>query len=59
MTVVTAIEHGEGRVKVGDSVWTARGPDAAAGDQVTVTGADGNVLLVAPAVVLPAAAGEA
>lgn len=53
VTVVTAIEHGEGRVKVGDSVWTARGPDAAVGARVTVTGAQGNCLQVAPAVALP------
>ena len=47
--VVTAIEGGEGRVKVGDGVWTARGPDAPAGARVTVTGADGNCLTVASA----------
>ena len=29
--VVTAIENGEGRVRVGDSVWSARGADAPAG----------------------------
>ena len=58
VTVVTAIEHGEGRVKVGDSVWTARGPDAAAGSRVTVTGATGNCLSVAPAVVLGGPAGD-
>ena len=28
VTVVEAIENGEGRVRVGDSVWAARGPDA-------------------------------
>ncbi len=46
VTVVEAIESGHGRVKVGDSVWTARGPDAAAGSKVRVTGSDGAVLLV-------------
>ncbi len=51
--VVTAIEHGEGRVKVGDGVWTARGPDAAPGSRVTVTGAEGNCLIVGAPAALP------
>jgi inner membrane protein len=46
VTVVEAIDHGTGRVKVGDSVWSARGVDAGVGDRVRVTGADGAVLLV-------------
>ena len=46
VTVVEAIEHGNGRVKVGDSVWNARGSDAAVGAPVRITGADGSVLLV-------------
>jgi inner membrane protein len=49
VTVVTAIEHGEGRVKVGDGVWTARGADAPIGARVIVTGAQGNCLKVRPA----------
>ena len=46
VTVVEAISNGRGRVKVGDSVWNARGPDTASGGQVRVIGADGAVLLV-------------
>jgi len=46
VTVVEAITNGNGRVKVGDSVWSARGVDAAIGSRVRVTGADGGVLLV-------------
>jgi membrane protein implicated in regulation of membrane protease activity len=46
VTVVEAIKNGHGRVKVGDSVWSARGVDAAIGSRVRVTGADGAVLLV-------------
>jgi membrane protein implicated in regulation of membrane protease activity len=46
VTVVEAISNGNGRVKVGDSVWSARGTNAAEGSQVRVTGADGAVLLV-------------
>lgn len=46
VTVVAAIEHGEGRVKVGDGVWSARGDDAPEGARVIVTGAQGNCLKV-------------
>lgn len=46
VTVVAAIEGGEGRVKVGDGVWSARGEDAPEGARVTVTGAQGNCLQV-------------
>jgi membrane protein implicated in regulation of membrane protease activity len=46
VTVVEAITNSNGRVKVGDSVWSARGVDAAIGSRVRVTGADGAVLLV-------------
>jgi len=51
MVVVTqAIVGGSGRVRLGDSEWLARGADAAAGTRLTVTGTDGSVLLVAPAI---------
>ena len=46
--VVTAIEHGSGRVKVGDSEWIARGADVPAGQRVRITGTDGSSLLVEP-----------
>ena len=46
--VVTAIEHGSGRVKVGDSEWIARGANVAAGERVRITGTDGSTLLVEP-----------
>lgn len=46
VVVVEAIQDGRGRVKVGDSVWNARGADAAQGDRVRVTGSDGTALLV-------------
>ncbi|HEV2746657.1 MAG TPA: NfeD family protein [Allosphingosinicella sp.] len=48
VVVVGAIEDGIGRVRVGDSVWNARGPDAAAGARVRVTGSDGACLKVEP-----------
>ena len=46
VTVVEPIANGHGRVKVGDSVWNARGMDAAMGASVRVIGSDGAVLLV-------------
>jgi len=47
--VCEPIVAGEGRVKVGDGAWSARGPDAVRGAIVRITGADGSVLLVEPA----------
>ncbi|MEQ1537342.1 MAG: NfeD family protein [Sphingorhabdus sp.] len=46
VTVIEAITDGHGRVRVGDTDWSARGADAAAGAKVRVIGADGAVLLV-------------
>ncbi|ANI77282.1 NfeD family protein [Sphingobium sp. EP60837] len=46
VTVVEPIDNGRGRVKVGDSVWSCRGPDAPAGTRVRVVGADASVLKV-------------
>lgn len=43
------IENGRGKVRVGDTVWSAEGPDAPAGAHVRITGARGVVLVVAPA----------
>ncbi|APE27173.1 NfeD family protein [Aurantiacibacter gangjinensis] len=44
--VVVPIDGGSGRVKHGDSEWIARGPDAALGERVRITGTDGAILLV-------------
>ncbi len=52
-TVVQAIEHGSGRVKLGDSEWIARGPNVAAGERVRVSGSEGAILLVEPLALLP------
>lgn len=38
VTVVEPIEGGSGRVRVGDSVWTAYGADAAIGTKLRITG---------------------
>ncbi|MEO6388483.1 MAG: NfeD family protein [Croceibacterium sp.] len=46
--VVTAIEHGSGRIHLGDSEWIAHGPDVAAGERVRISGSEGAILLVEP-----------
>ena len=46
VTVESAIENNKGRVRVGDGVWNARGPDAPAGASVRIVAADGTVLTV-------------
>lgn len=47
-TVVVAqpIEGGEGRVRMGDSEWLARGPDAPVGARMRVAAHDGAILIV-------------
>ena len=55
VTVVNAVDDHEGRVRVGDSEWSARGGPAVAGERVRVTGVEGNCLLVEPERRLPAA----
>lgn len=50
--VTQAIEHGTGRVHLGDSDWTVRGPETPAGERVRITGNDGSVLLVEPLTLL-------
>ena len=46
VVVEQAIRNGRGTVRVGDTLWQAEGPDAAAGSRVTVTATDGTVLVV-------------
>jgi len=55
VTVVEPVDSGGGRVRVGDSEWSARGGPAAAGERVRVTGIDGNCLNVEPERMLPPA----
>jgi membrane protein implicated in regulation of membrane protease activity len=54
--VSAAIEDGQGRIHLGDSDWSARGPDLGTGTKVRVTGHEGTALVVEP---LPLAEGEA
>ncbi len=53
VTVVEAVDDHGGRVRVGDSEWSARGGPAAAGDRVRITGIDGNCLSVEAERILP------
>lgn len=46
VTVTSAIDGGTGRVRVGDTEWGVRGPDAEPGTRMRVSGHDGAVLLV-------------
>lgn len=55
VTVVEAVDDHGGRVRVGDSEWSARGGPAAAGERVRITGVDGNCLTVEAERALPPA----
>ena len=46
VTVVAAVDQYDGRVRVGDSEWSARGGPASPGDRVRITGVEGNCLTV-------------
>jgi len=46
LVVEEAIEGGRGKVRVGDTLWPAEGPDTPAGGEVRVTAARATVLLV-------------
>jgi inner membrane protein len=46
VVAVEPVDSAHGRVKVGDSVWSARGDDAAVGERLRVTGNDGSMLFV-------------
>ena len=47
-TITVALEHGSGRVHVGDSDWMATGPDIAEGTRVRIIGSEGGTLRVEP-----------
>ena len=53
VTVVADVDDHSGRVRVGDSEWSARGGPAAAGTRVRITGVDGNCLTVEAERTLP------
>ena len=49
VTVAEPIVGGRGKVRVGDSVWQAEGPDMPAGAAARITGSSGTVLKIEPA----------
>ena len=53
--VVDAVDAQGGRVRIGDSEWSARGGPAQAGERVRITGIDGNCLTVEASPALPSA----
>ena len=55
VTVVIAVDEHGGRVRVGDSEWSARGGPAQVGERVRITGVDGNCLTVEAERALPPA----
>jgi membrane protein implicated in regulation of membrane protease activity len=48
VTVIQEVDEHSGRVRVGDSEWSARGGAATVGTRVRITGVEGNCLLVEP-----------
>jgi membrane protein implicated in regulation of membrane protease activity len=55
VVVVEPIDGNSGRVRVGDSLWSARGQPAAVGERVRVVDVDGNCLKVEAEHTLPPA----
>jgi len=53
VVVVEPVDSHGGRVRVGDSEWSARGGPAAVGERVRIVDVDGNCLKVEPEHVLP------
>jgi len=55
VTVVSPVDEHQGRVRIGDGEWSARGGPAAAGERVRITGVEGNCLRVETERLLPPA----
>jgi inner membrane protein len=49
LSLLEAIRNGQGRVRIGDSVWLVEGPDLPEGAKVVVQGIRGSTLTVQPA----------
>ena len=58
VVVVQPVDSHCGRVKLGDSEWSARGAPAAVGDRVRIVDVEGNCLKVEPEHRLPPPSGE-
>lgn len=54
--VCVAIVNGQGKVRLGDSVWLAQGPNLPEGTPIVVKGVRGTAVLVEPLAPAPAAA---
>ena len=48
LTLMEPLENGQGRTKIGDSIWLVEGPDLAQGTRVVVKAIDGSTLSVEP-----------
>ena len=48
VVVEDAIENGRGRVRLGDTLWAAEGPDLPAGASARITKLEGTVVVVEP-----------
>lgn len=55
VTVIEDVDEHDGRVRLGDSEWSARGGPGSPGERVRITGVEGNCLLVEPDRKLPPA----
>ena len=53
VVVVSAVDEDSGRVRLGDSEWSARGGPAEPGDKVRITAVEGNCLIVERGATLP------
>jgi membrane protein implicated in regulation of membrane protease activity len=53
VTVIQDVDDHSGRVRVGDSEWSARGGPGRVGERVRITGVEGNCLMVEPERSLP------
>lgn len=45
-TLEQAIHNGRGKIRIGDTLWLAQGPDLPAGTSVHVTGTEAGILIV-------------
>ena len=48
VVVEIAFEDGRGKVRIGDTLWSAEGPDCPAGSEVQIIAAKGTALVVVP-----------
>ena len=49
VVVDEGLQNGRGKVRIGDSLWIAAGPDMPAGSKARITKVDGTIVIVEPA----------